>query len=113
MTICGDILTPAEVNAIYRKVTGSPMTRIPMVVGKGLYNMNAHAKNLVMHMERVHELRLQDAAGYTANSDQARRAYPGLMSFESWILKYGKARGGKREKNWNSVSVSEVLRGKV
>ncbi|KZO90805.1 NAD(P)-binding protein [Calocera viscosa TUFC12733] len=113
MTICGDILTPQEVNAIHKKVTGKPLSRIPGFVGSALYGMNAHAKNLVMHMERVHQLRLQDAAGYTANGDAARRAYPGLMTFESWILSKGKQRGGKREKNWNNLTMKELLKGET
>lgn len=113
MTICGDYLTPQEVGAIHKKVTGKPLSRIPGFVGSALYGMNAHAKNLVMHMERVHQLRLQDAAGYTANGDGARRAYPGLMTFESWMLSKGKVRGGKREKGWNNLTMRELLKGET
>ncbi|EJT99509.1 NADP-binding protein [Dacryopinax primogenitus] len=111
MTVCGDCLSPQEVNAVHKKVTGRPLSRIPGFIGSALYGMNAHAKNLVMHMERVHQLRLQDPAGYTANGDAAKRAYPGMLTFESWMLSKGKVRGGKREKGWNNLTINELVKG--
>lgn len=42
----GDHLSPAEMNEVYKKVSGKDMPSVPNFIGKALIAMNKHTKEL-------------------------------------------------------------------
>jgi hypothetical protein len=63
-------------------------------------------------MERVYNVRsaMDGDESYEARLAQCRAIYPGMLTFEEWARKRGKKSG--REKNWNNVSILDLVRGK-
>lgn len=64
-------------------------------------------------MERVHTVRsaMEGDESFEARLAQCRALYPGMLTFEEWARKK-KEEKTKRGKNWNNVSVLDLLRGK-
>ncbi|KAH8114192.1 NAD(P)-binding protein [Phellopilus nigrolimitatus] len=110
ITVVGDALTPQEIADAYARGAGQALPGIPALVARTLLAMNKHTKGLIADIERVNRDR---AAHSETNEDliaQCRGLYPGMQTMEDWA----RARGSRknRQKDWNKVSVGELVQGK-
>jgi uncharacterized protein YbjT (DUF2867 family) len=79
--IAGDILTPLQIVAAIKRVTGSalPYFQIPM---ETLRQQN---------MEIARAVDFLNSTGYTADITMLHKMYPGLMDFDTWLKREDQA----------------------
>lgn len=63
-------------------------------------------------LERVHQARQEDPAGYEAHLADARALYPNMTSFEQWASERKDAKDDGSDINWNGVSLTKLMTGK-
>lgn len=80
--IAGDVLTPLQIIAAIRWVTGRaiPYVQIPVDTLRQQNSQIARAIDFL------------NAVGYTTDIAALRKQHPGLMDFDSWLKKEGKAK---------------------
>ncbi|KAJ7652842.1 NAD(P)-binding protein [Mycena polygramma] len=112
LVVVGEVSTMAQQEESYKRATGKHLPTIPGFLARPLIALNSHTKALIADMERVHEARTTGKCPEVAEQNAAaKRAYPGMQSFEAWA----RARAGKRpadSKGWNKVSVAGLATGK-
>lgn len=104
-----EILTMKEQDEAYLRGTGKHLPTIPDFVGRLLLSRNEATKHVIEDIERVNALRKEDPDGYDAHLVHARAIYPKMTSFEEWAAK---RKEGKRDANWNQVSIWKLITGR-
>ncbi|KAH8101418.1 NAD(P)-binding protein [Cristinia sonorae] len=111
LVLVGEALTYSEQDAAYLRGTGKHLPSIPNILGRILIAMNGATKDLISDMERVHKLRVDDPAGYTAHLADARAIYPHMTTFEEWARER-KNIATQQAPNWNQVSILKLITGR-
>ncbi|KAJ7181264.1 NAD(P)-binding protein [Mycena filopes] len=115
LDIAGDDLTISEQQATYTRATGAAsLPAIPWLIARLLIALNSHTQALITDMERIHAARAgglcPEVAAQTA---AARRAWPGMRSFEVWARAEGEQQKQKQAtENWNGLSVGGLITGR-
>ncbi|KAJ7166964.1 NAD(P)-binding protein [Mycena filopes] len=116
LVVAGDDLTISEQQAAYTRATGAAsLPAIPWLLARLLIALNSHTQALITDMERIHAARADGLCPeVAAQTAKARRAWPGMRSFEVWARGEG---GGEQQKqkqaeNWNGLSVGGLITGR-
>ncbi|KAL0571564.1 hypothetical protein V5O48_010396 [Marasmius crinis-equi] len=117
LVAAGDISTVSQQEEAHKKATGRPMSSIPSFLARTLISLNKETKGLIADMERVHTARSSETTDgeYWRQLEAAKRAYPGMRSFQEWCQPAPGAKQEKlstREGGWNGVALGKLLRGK-
>jgi len=114
LTIIGDVLTMKEQADAYKRATGRPQPGVPTFLARIILSLNTHIRGLVQTLEAMNQMHVDGPVPEVEQQvARAKEAHPGMMTFEEWARRKKERPVNDRKGNWNQVSLTRLLTGKM